>query len=121
MVTVSGTAELGCTIVLEESLCAGRGGRGWIFRLAVLWRRTWALSVCYPVRNILVPLFLCTPLQQSYDGNGHVIATNTSSITVRSQAVVHHVLTNGRKILLRHDSTPDELDNGLGRLDIPNT
>ena len=95
------------------------GRRSWIFRLAVLWRRTWALSVCNPLCDVLVPLLLCAALEQTNDGDGHVVAANTASVAVGGQAVVHHVLADRGEVLLCHNSTPNELDDGLGRLYVP--
>lgn len=58
-------------------------------------------------------------MQKTNDGDGHVVAAHSSSVAVRGEAVVHHVLTDGLQRLLRHDSAADELDDSLRGLAIP--
>lgn len=60
-------------------------------------------------------------MQETDDSDGHVVAANASSVTVRCQAVVHHVLAYGLQRLLRHDPAPNELYNSLRGLAVPDT
>jgi hypothetical protein len=92
-----------------------------VLRLTVLWGCAGSVTVCDSVRNHLVPLLLGLAVKQSNDRDGHVVTSNTTGLAVRSQAVVHHVFTDGRQLLLCGNSTADELDNGLRRLAVPDT
>jgi hypothetical protein len=120
-VVYSRTTVLSCIDLLETELFALGGRSGWVIGLAVLWRRTWTLSIGHPLRDILIPLLLCLSVEETNDSNGHVVTTNASRVAARSQAVVHHVLADRLKRLLRHNSTPNELDDRLRRLTIPDT
>lgn len=92
-----------------------------MLRLTVLWGCAGSVTVCDSVRNHLVPLLLGLAVKQSNDRDGHVVTSDTTGLAVRSQAVVHHVFTDGRQLLLCGNSTADELDNGLRRLAVPDT
>ena len=100
----------------------GKGCKGEkVLRLTVLWGCAGSVTVCDSVRNHLVPLLLGLAVKQSNDRNGHVVTSNTTRLAVRGQAVVHHVFTDGRQLLLCCNSAADELDDGLRRLAIPDT
>lgn len=58
-------------------------------------------------------------MQKSNNRDGHVVASNASRLAVRSQAVVHHVLADGREFLLGSNTAADKLHHGLRRLTIP--
>jgi hypothetical protein len=60
-------------------------------------------------------------MQKTDHSNSHIVTTNTSRVTVRSQAVVHHVLADELQGLLSHNSSPHELNDSLRRLTIPDT
>lgn len=92
-----------------------------MLRLTVLWGCAGSVTVCDSVRNHLVPLFLALAVEQSNNSNSHVVATDTTCLAVRGQAVIHHVFTDGRQLLLSCNTTADELDNGLRRLAVPDT
>lgn len=71
--------------------------------------------------NLVVPLFLGPPVQKADNDHGHVVTSNTASLTTRCQTVVHHVFADVMKFLLRGNTSPDKLNDGLRRLDIPDT
>jgi hypothetical protein len=66
-------------------------------------------------------LLLGLALEKANDDHGHVVTANSAGVAVGGKAVVHHVLANGREFLFGYDSAADELDDGLGRLTIPDT
>lgn len=78
----TGTTELSCNNVLETDLFGLGGRRGWVLRLAVLGRRTWTLSISHSLRNVLVPLLLSLSVQQTDNGDRHVVTSNTPRVTV---------------------------------------
>lgn len=82
---------------------------------------TGAVAVGHPLGDLLVPLILGPTTEQADDNHGHVVAANTTGLRVRSQAVVHHVLADLLQVLLSSNASAHELDNGLGRLAVPNT
>lgn len=90
-------------------------------RLTVFWWGTGAVSLGHSVGNHLIPFLLGLSVEKCNNGNGHVVATNTSSLTVRGQAVVHHVLADLGQLLLRGNATTDKLDDCLRRLTVPDT
>jgi hypothetical protein len=117
----SWTAELGYSGYIRTELIAFYGWRGWVLRLAILWRGTWTFSICDPLRDVLVPLLLGTPLKETDNDHSHVITAHTTCIAVGRQTVIHHVLANGRELLLRYDASPYEFDDSLRRLTIPDS
>jgi hypothetical protein len=71
-----------------------------VSRLTVLWGCARPITVCHPVGNHLIPFILRLAVEQGNHRDGHVVASNTTSLAVRGQAVVHHVFANGRQLLL---------------------
>ena len=90
-------------------------------RLAILWRSAWPVTICYPIGNQAVPLFLGLSIEMGNDGHGHVVTADTARFAVAREAVVHHVLADDLELLLGSDSSPNKLDHGLRRLAIPDT
>lgn len=87
----------------------------------MVWRRARTVTLGNALCNLVVPLLLGSPVQKADNDHGHVVTSNTASLTTRCQAVVHHVLADVMKILPRGNTPPDELNHGLRRLDIPDT
>jgi hypothetical protein len=94
-------------------------GLGFLVRLAVLGRSARPVPVRNPLGDLLVPLLLALAIQQADDSHGHVVTTDTTSLAVGSQAVIHHVLTDSVEILLGRNASSDEFDHRLRRLAIP--
>lgn len=90
-------------------------------RLAVLWRRARPISVRDPLGDHVVPLLLSLAVEERNDAHSHVVAANATGFAVGCKAVVHHVLANSGQVLLRSNASSHELDDGLGRLAIPDT
>lgn len=88
LVPDTGTAEFSCAL-LDQSLAPGSR-----IGLAVLWWRTWPITICHSLANHFVPLVFGLAVQETDDNHGHVVATNTAGFTVRGEAIVHHVFTN---------------------------
>lgn len=109
--------EFSCRPIMS----VGIGGRGFLERLAVLGRCTRAVTVGNPLRNLVVPLFLGPAVQEANNNHGHVVTPNSTGFTIRSETVVHHILTDAMKILLCGDSSPDKFDHRLRSLTIPDT
>lgn len=77
------------------------------------------IAIGNPPSNLLVPLFLASSPQETNDDHSHVVTPNTASLGIGGQAVVHHILADFVQILLGSDASADELDDGLGRLAVP--
>jgi hypothetical protein len=88
-------------------------------KLAILRGRAGSITVGDPLRDHVIPLLLGLTAEKADDDHGHVVATDSTSIAITSEAIVHHVLTDLVEILLSRDSSTDELDNSLRRLAIP--
>ena len=71
--------------------------------------------------DLLIPLLLGLAPQEADDDHCHVVATNTAGLRVGSEAVVHHVFTDLVKVLLGSNASPDELNDSLRGLAIPDT
>ena len=72
-----------------------------------------SVTVGDPSGNLLVPLVFGPAVEEGNDDHGHVVAADTARLRVGRQAVVHHVLADLFQFLLRRDTPPDKLDNGL--------
>lgn len=81
--------ELGCTLVSKVVFSEIQGQKHTVFR-----RRTRAISLCDPLANQAIPLFLGFAVEQSDNGHGHVVTSHSASLAIGSQAVVHHVFAN---------------------------
>lgn len=84
-------------------------------------RSTRAISICNPSGYLLVPLLFSPASEEAHDDHGHVIAAHAARLRVGGQAIVHHVLADLVQILLSSNPPPDELDDGLRGLAIPDT
>lgn len=93
--------------------------RGFLERLAVFGRSTRAVAVSNPLRDLVVPFFLGSSVEKTYDDHGHIVTADSAGFAVGSEAVVHHVFTDPVKILLGRDTTANEFHHSLGRLAVP--
>jgi hypothetical protein len=57
-------------------------------------RRAGAVTIGYPLRNLVVPLLLGLALEETDDDNRHIVATHAACITGPGEAVVHQILTD---------------------------
>lgn len=87
----------------------------------VLGWSAWPITVRDPLSDLIIPLLLGTAPQETNHDHGHVVTTNTTSLGVGSQAVVHHVFADLIQVLLGSNATANKLGNSLRGLAIPDT
>lgn len=104
-----------------KSVGVGIGGLGILERLAVLGRGAGAVAVGHALSDLIVPLLFGPTVQKTDDDHSHVVASNATRLTVGSQAIVHHVLTDAVEVLLGGNTATNELNDGLRGLAIPDT
>jgi hypothetical protein len=89
------------------------------FELAILGRSARAVARSSPSGHFVVPLLFRAASQQADNYHGHIVATHSAGIAIGSQAIVHQVFTDAVKLLLRNNAAPDEFDDSLRRLTVP--
>jgi len=94
---------------MYDSLGAGSKG----IRLAILGRSAGPVTLCHSVGDHVVPFLFRLAPQQCHYRHCHVVASNTASLAVRRQTVVHHIFTDSWQLLLCGDASPDKLDDSL--------
>lgn len=109
------TTKLSCYMVRSDFVPGRKVG------LAILWWRTWSISICHTFANHVVPFLFGLAIQEPYHNHRHIVAANATRFAVRCKTIVHHVLADEVEFLLCGYTSSYKLDDRLRRLAVPDT